>query len=69
MLTKFFAGPAKLGALALCFLFSCTGPEAPAHGSAAPGIEAIAWYNNSGDAPSLASLRGKAVLLEFWATW
>jgi hypothetical protein len=35
----------------------------------APEIDAGHWYNVQGEAPTLAHLRGKAVLLEFWATW
>lgn len=37
-------------------------------GSMAPEIEAREWYN-SPPATSLAELRGKVVLLEFWAPW
>ncbi len=36
-------------------------------GSAAPEISVKTWINN--DATTLRSLRGRAVLLEFWATW
>jgi len=36
---------------------------------ASPELQADRWYNVSGDAPTLASLRGRAVLIEFWATW
>jgi thiol-disulfide isomerase/thioredoxin len=38
-------------------------------GALAPEIDAARWYNVDGDAPSLASLRGRAVLIEFWAPW
>ena len=41
----------------------------PEVGKAAPEIKAKDWVNNLGAAPSLASLRGQAVVLEFWATW
>lgn len=37
-------------------------------GSLAPEIEARNWYN-SPPATSLAELRGKVVLIEFWAPW
>lgn len=35
----------------------------------APPIEAQAWLNHIGQAPSLESLRGRPVLIERWATW
>ena len=38
-------------------------------GSPAPEIDGKVWLNHLGDGPSLASLRGQAVLIEFWATW
>jgi len=36
-------------------------------GSAAPEINVATWIN--GEATTLAELRGRVVLLEFWATW
>ena len=42
------------------------GPEV---GKAAPEIDGKAWLNHLGTDPNLASLRGQAVLIEFWATW
>jgi thiol-disulfide isomerase/thioredoxin len=36
-------------------------------GSAAPEIHVLTWINN--DATTLRSMRGRVVLLEFWATW
>jgi thiol-disulfide isomerase/thioredoxin len=42
----------------------------PKVGDAAPAFSAADWLNWKGDqAPSLESLRGKVVVLEFWATW
>lgn len=38
-------------------------------GQEAPEIDGQAWFNHIGRAPTLASLRGHAVLIEFWATW
>ena len=38
-------------------------------GALPPEIDADRWYNLDGEAPTLASLRGRAVLIEFWATW
>jgi hypothetical protein len=43
--------------------------EGPELGKPAPEIDGKTWLNNLGAAPTLASLRGQAVLLEFWATW
>jgi hypothetical protein len=43
--------------------------DLPEVGSPAPEVSASAWYNHIGTNPDLASLRGQAVLLEFWATW
>jgi len=43
--------------------------ETPELGKPAPEINAKSWVNNLGADPSLASLRGQAVLIEFWATW
>lgn len=50
-------------------LASCAAPEQPKLGSPAPEIEVGAWFNNAGADPSMASLKGKAILIEFWATW
>ena len=36
-------------------------------GTVAPEIQSTDWLN--GDATSLADLRGKVVLIEFWAHW
>ncbi len=42
----------------------------PAVGTEPPEITAIAWLNWKGDQPpSLKSLKGKVVAVEFWATW
>lgn len=43
--------------------------QKPAVGAAAPEIDGQVWFNHIGKAPNLASLRGRAILLEFWATW
>jgi thiol-disulfide isomerase/thioredoxin len=37
-------------------------------GTLAPEISAKEWLNNP-NVPTLASMRGKVVLVEFWATW
>ncbi len=43
--------------------------EGSAVGDSAPEISAPSWFNHIGPDPSLASLRGRTVLIEFWATW
>lgn len=35
----------------------------------APNVTASAWFNHIGADFDLASLKGQAVVLEFWATW
>jgi len=42
-------------------------PETAALGQAAPELE-LAWMNREGRS-TLADLRGRVVLLEFWASW
>ena len=34
----------------------------------APNVEATEWFNQA-EGSSLVDFRGKAVLLEYWATW
>ncbi len=44
--------------------------EAPKLGATPPEVKAEAWLNWEGkEPPSLASLKGKVVVVEFWATW
>jgi hypothetical protein len=43
--------------------------QQPEEGDKAPEINAKEWVNTIGQAPNLKSLRGQAVLIEFWATW
>ena len=40
----------------------------PEVGAAAPEIDGKAFLNSIGEQPSLKSLRGQAVLIEFWFT-
>jgi hypothetical protein len=44
-------------------------PQSPAVGEPAIELEVGDWLNHVGAAPTLSELRGKAVLIEFWATW
>lgn len=37
-------------------------------GQEAPNFEVEKWFNPA-EGSSIADLRGKAILLEFWATW
>ncbi|MAE27413.1 MAG: hypothetical protein QF724_01825 [Planctomycetota bacterium] len=46
-----------------------TMPQGVPVGSEAPEFTTGKWFNHIGSAPSIASLRGKAILIEFWATW
>ena len=41
----------------------------PLVGAVPPELDADRWYNVDGEDPTLAALRGRAVLIEFWATW
>jgi len=43
--------------------------QSPAAGEPALELEVGDWLNHVGAAPTLSELRGKAVLIEFWATW
>lgn len=57
--------------LLLLGLTLCGGNSAEAQlpvGATAPEIEAKDWFNEPAGT-SLASLRGKVVFIEFWATW
>lgn len=58
-------------ALSLVTLLSLRSMSAgkPEIGAVPPEIDAAGWYNHLGPAPTLASLKGQTVLIEFWATW
>lgn len=59
-----------LGGLTLTLAFPVLrAPQSPAAGEPAVEIEVGGWLNHLGAAPTLSELRGKAVLIEFWATW
>ncbi len=62
-------GAASFAASAFLFLAACGSAfavEEAIPGGKAPEISAAAWANHSGDPPTLASLRGRPVLLVFW---
>ncbi|MEO6595987.1 MAG: redoxin domain-containing protein [Planctomycetota bacterium] len=56
---------ALLGALTLV----TANAQQPTVGQPAPAVVATSWLNWQGDAPTLDSLKGRVVLLEFWGTW
>jgi hypothetical protein len=66
-LTTALAAMAFVGS---AFLLSNSAPvgEMPAVGEVAPEIDGKAFLNSIGAQPSLESLRGQAVLIEFWFT-
>ena len=66
-LTTAFAALAFAGS---AFLLSSSGPSdgLPEIGSPAPAIDGKAFLNSIGAKPTLESLRGQAVLIEFWFT-
>jgi thiol-disulfide isomerase/thioredoxin len=68
MKTFLALGAAALG-LALLPAFRLPTENNPEVGSVPPEIDAEGWFNHLGAAPTLASLKGQTVLIEFWATW
>lgn len=58
-----------LAATGLAFKVAAPAGGEPELGKPAPEISAKNWLNQLGTDPTLANLRGQAVLLEFWATW
>lgn len=60
-----------LGAASLFLLTSCYrgggGNAGLEVGAAAPEVKGAGWLN--GDAPKPASLKGKVVVLDAWASW
>ncbi len=66
-------GTSAFAALALTALTASASPRVggggPEVGQPPPEIDGQTWLNYVGAAPTLASFRGQAVLLEFWATW
>ena len=58
-----------LAALALALATKVGTDGRPEIGKPAPPIDGEHWLNHLGADPDLASLRGQAVLVEFWATW
>lgn len=59
----------KRTGFALLLVAAATGAEwKNLTGEEAPNVEVTQWFNQA-DGNSLADFRGKAVLLEYWATW
>lgn len=50
-------------------LGGCKPRQAPPAAPALPEINAARWLNTDVNPVTLANLRGKVVVLEFWATW
>ncbi len=61
--------PALLLACALLAIAAFAWFASPTKGQPAPPITAGQWLNHTGPAPTLESLRGKWVLLDFWGTF
>lgn len=60
---------ASLSFAVLALLVAPTRAQHPEVGSPAPAITATTWLHWEGPAPTLESLAGRVVLLEFWGTW
>jgi hypothetical protein len=62
-----------LGALAIGLLVAASSFRRPGGnpevGTVPPEIDATGWFNHIGPPLSLQSLKGSAVVIEFWATW
>jgi hypothetical protein len=58
-----------LTAAALTLFTQTASAQLPPSGTDAPAINVEKWFNHVGLNPDLEGLRGKAILLEFWATW
>jgi peroxiredoxin len=54
---------------AVGLLLAPANAQLPEVGSPAPAITATTWLHWEGPAPTLESLAGRVVLLEFWGTW
>ena len=63
----------KKGLLILALLGVCAGASEAGwkdlNGQKAPTITAKEWFNAGKKGPDLSALRGKVILLEFFATW
>ncbi len=69
MIHKLFRTACLAGAVTLMGSALTAAPDLPPAGSDAPEVQAATWFNHIGKNPDLASLRGRAILIEFWATW
>jgi thiol-disulfide isomerase/thioredoxin len=63
------AAVAGLAGLAWTLNGPASAAEAPAVGKAPPEVAAEGFLNAGDKAPKLADLKGKVVVVEFWATW
>ena len=58
--------------LSTILLAAALAPAASAQvwvGGPAPDIEVDQWFNGIDGAETISELRGKVIMLEFWATW
>ncbi len=60
---------ANLLGVAALYAFADPAPAEATVGEPSPNVTASAWFNHIGADFDLASLKGQAVVLEFWATW
>lgn len=61
--------PRVLGCAVASLFAASLMAQLPEPGASAPALTAASWLNWTGDAPTLAGLQGRVVLLEFWGTW
>ncbi|MBL8862960.1 MAG: redoxin domain-containing protein [Planctomycetes bacterium] len=69
MMQKFLSAALVAGGALAAASFTSPRAEGPEIGAPAPEIAAKTWFNHIGRPITLESLRGQAVMLEFWATW
>jgi hypothetical protein len=58
----------RLGVSVLLVAAATSGDWKSLNGQEAPSFEVTQWFNQA-EGSSLADFLGKAVLLEYWATW
>jgi len=66
---KKLLGVMSASVMALVMIWGCKPREAPPAEEGLPEINAVRWLNTEMNPVTLAGLRGKVVVVEFWATW